>query len=182
MKQTISKTNLKAIHDVACSGWKTKLENYAKRKPFDSEIDLSQDEINEMYDVSDAKQKEVLDKFFTKPKYIIDSINSFEDACSVLGIKKDEVFNSKFDLVSDIAFKKLKVIIKALNEGWYPNWEDQNQAKHYNYWRMKGGFSYYDVYYYGVNTDVPSALVFKTRKLAKHASKIAYQEYKEYYS
>lgn len=182
MKQTISKTNLKAIHDVACSGWKTKLEDYAKRKPFDSEIDLSQDEIDEMYNASDAKQKKVLDKFFTRPKSIMDSVNSFEDACNVLGIKKDDVFNSKFDSVSDIAFKKLKVIIKALNQGWYPNWENENEYKYWIWWTMKGGFSYYHVTYDYTDTHVPSALVLKTRELAEHASKIAYQEYKEYYS
>lgn len=182
MKQRITKTNLKAIHDVACSGWKTKIEGYAKRNLLDSEIELSQDEVDEMYNASDAKQKKVLDKFFTRPKSIMDSVNSFEDACNVLGINKYDVFNAKFDSVSDIAFKKLKVIIKALNQGWYPNWENENEPKYWIWWKMKGGFSYRNVTYFNANTVVPSALCLKTRELAEHASKIAYQEYKEYYS
>lgn len=183
MSQTISKANLKAIHDVACNGWKSKIEDYAKRKPFDDEIELSQNEVDEMYNASDSKQKKVLDKFFTKPKSIMDNVNSFEDACKVLGIDKSDVFNSKFDSLSDIAFKKLKVIIKALNDGWYPNWEDVNEYKYWIWWTMKGGFSYYSADYgYYTSGGVPSALCLKTRELAEHASKIAYKEYKEYYS
>lgn len=182
MSQTIAKTNLKAIHDIACSSWKTKIEGYAKRNLFDSEIELSQDEIDEMYNASDAKQKKVLDKFFTRPKSIMDSVNSFEDACKVLDIDKEDVFNPKFDSPNDIAFKKLKVIIKALNQGWYPNWENENEYKYWVWWTMKGGFSYYTVIYYAASTAVPSALCLKTRELTEHASKIAYKEYKEYYS
>ena len=49
MSQTITKTNLKAIHDIACSGWKTKIENYAKRKPLDDKIELSKDELVEIF-------------------------------------------------------------------------------------------------------------------------------------
>jgi hypothetical protein len=180
--QTITKNNLKAIHDVACAGWKTKLEDYAKRKPFDSEIELTQSEVDEMFNASDAKQKKVLDKFFTKPKSIIDGVNSFEDACKVLGLNAFDVFNTKFDSVSDIAFKKLKVIIKALNEGWYPNWENENEGKYWCWWTMKGGFSYYTTSYYSTFTFVPSALCLRTRELTEHAAKIALQEYKEYYS
>lgn len=182
MSQTITKTNLKAIHDVACSSWKTKIENYAKRKPFDVEIELTQDEVDEMYNASDAKQKKVLDKFFTRPKSIMDSVNSFEDACKILAIDKADVFNSKFDSPNDIAFKKLKVIIKALNDGWYPNWENENEYKYWIWWTMKGGFSHPDVNCNLTSTYVPSALCLKTRELAEHASKIAYKEYKEYYS
>lgn len=182
MSQTITKTNLKAIHDVACSGWKTKIENYAKRKPFDDKIELTQDEVDEMYNASDVNQKKVLDKFFTRPKSIMDSINSFEDARKILGIDKADVFNPKFDSPNDIAFKKLKVIIKALNDGWYPNWENENEYKYWIWWTMKGGFSYYSVSYSDSHAHVPSALCLKTRELAEHASKIAYKEYKEYYS
>ena len=113
---------------------------------------------------------------------ITDKVNSFEDACQVLNIDKDKVFDSNLDSANDIAFKKLKVIVKALNEGWYPNWENQNENKYWVWWKMKDGFSYINAAYYTAITSVPSALCFKNSGLAVHASKIAYEEYKEYYS
>ena len=107
-------------------------------------------------------------------------IKTFEDACDVLNINQELLF-----LVSDnkneIAYKKLKTIIKALNEGWYPNWENQNERKYYNYFTMRGGFSSYATAYNDTNTSVPSALCLKSNELAEYAAKIAFKEYNEYY-
>ena len=175
--QTITKVNLKAIYDDSCSYWKKRLEDYARRNPFDSEVELTQSEIDEMYNESDDKQKVLLDKFFTRDLSIMDRVNSFEDACKLLGL----VFNPKYDLVDEIAFKKLKVIVKALNEGWYPDWENENEAKYYVYWTMHSSFSYFNTNCYYNRTDVQSTLLLKNKKLAEHAAKIAYQEYKDFY-
>lgn len=179
--QTINRENLKKIYDIACSGWKTKIENYAKRNPFQDEIELTQSEINEMFNASDDNQKAVLNKMFKRPLSIMDRVKSFKDACEVLGIKIDSVFSSTDDK-SDIAFKKLKIIIKALNEGWYPNWENESEYKYYNYFRMKGVFSSWRTRTYGTNAAVPSALCLKSSVLAIYVAEIALQEYKEYYS
>ena len=181
--QTITKTNLKAIHDIACASWKTKLTNYANRQPFDSEVKLEQSEIDEMYSASDAAQKKVLDKFFVRKKSIIDRIragSAFSDACIELGLKESDVFSDSDD--KDIkAYKKLKVIIKALNEGWYPNWES-NEYKYYNYWTLRGVFCLYFCDCFFSFSYVPSALCLKSEELAKHAAKVALEEYKEFYS
>jgi hypothetical protein len=182
MRQKITKVNLKAIHDVACSGWKTKIEEYAKRKPFDDEIELTQDEIDEMFEASDNKQKKVLSKFFTRPESIMDKVKNFKDACIVLGVEEDNVFNKKTDSSDEIAFKKLKIIAKALNEGWYPNWDNNNEYKYFIWWKIEGGFSFNAVGYHYANTYVPSALCLKTRDLAEHMSNIAFKEFKEYYT
>jgi hypothetical protein len=184
MKQKITKFNLKAIHGVACSGWKTKIEEYAKREPFDDEIELTQGEICEMFDASDNEQKKVLSKFFTRPESIMDKVKSFKDACIVLGVNEDDVFNKKTDASDDIAFKKLKIIAKVLNEGWYPNWSNANEYKYFIWWKMEGGFSSNSVIYHlhYSATAVPSALCFNSRELAEHMSNIAFNEFKEYYS
>jgi hypothetical protein len=182
MKQKITKFNLKAIHDVACPIWKTKIEEYAKREPFDDEIELTQGEIDEMFYASDNEQKKVLSKFFTRPESIMDKVKSFKDACIVLGVNEDDIFNKKTDSIDDIAFKKLKIIARALNEGWYPNWGNTNEYKYFIWWNMQGGFSYYDVGCHYSATGVPSALCFKSRELAEHMSNIAFNEFKEYYS
>jgi len=133
-----------------------------------------------MFKASDNDQKSVLEKFFKQPLDIRSKVKSFLDACSVLNIDSKSVFTSS-DTKDEVAFKKLKVIIKALNEGWYPDWENSNEYKYWNWWRMKGGFSSYVTDYRHAATDVPSALCLKSNDLAVHCAKIALEEYKAYY-
>lgn len=180
--QSISRDNLKAIYDVACDGWKNKIEGYAKRNPFDNDITFTQSEVDEMLKASNSDQIKVLKKFFALPMDIRDKVKSFIDACNHLGIKPESVY-SKDDTKDEIAFKKLKVIIKALNEGWYPDWTNESEYKYFNYFKMKGGFSYWStLYYITAITNVPSALCLKSHEVAEHCVKIALEEYKEYYS
>lgn len=178
--QSITRDGLKEIHDIACSGWKKKIEDYAKRNPFESEISFTQSEIDEMIKASNAKQIKVLKKFFSVPQDIRDKVKSFLDACKVLSIDPESVY-SKSDSKIIIAFKKLMIIIQALNEGWYPDWNNESEYKYWNYFNMKGVFSYYATTW-NTDTYVPSALLLKSRELAIHAAEIALEEYKDYHS
>ena len=74
-------------------------------------------------------------------------IASYEDACRVLNIQpiNEEVFNifPKEDQRSMLAYHKLTVITRALNNGWKPNWDDQNEWKYYPLFRyVNAGLSY----------------------------------------
>ena len=172
--QTITKENLKKIHDVACNDWKKKLEGYANRKPFDSEIELTEDEIDEMFAASDANQKQVLSKFFVKErKGIMGKVTSYKTACEVLGISSE---------TKRTPFERLCIIIKALNEGWWPDFKNSSEYKYWNYFIMRDGvFSFSVVYYSNNNMYVPSALYLKSRELAEYAVEIAFEEYREVY-
>lgn len=69
--------------------------------------------------------------------------------------------------------------IEILNEGWSPNWENEQELKWFNYFYMKGGFSYWNPVVYGTSTTVPSALCLKSKELAElafHLFKPLYQE------
>ena len=110
---------------------------------------------------------------------ITDKVKTFEDACKVVGIKIP-VF-AKTEAKDEVAFKKLKVIIQALNEGWKPNWKDNKEPKHYPWWNMDGGFSLSDVRCYYRLTLVPSCLCFKNEDLALYATKQFLAIYKELY-
>ena len=180
-KENITRENLKAIHDIACGSWKTKLESYANRNQFKNEIELTKSEIDEMFQASNSAQLEVLKKFFTGSKDIRDKVKSFLDACNILDVDPKSVYRSS-DSQTDVAFKKLKIIIKALNEGWWPNFEDDKQFKYWNYFKLKGGFSYCTTSYNATTTDVPSALLLKSNKLAVYVSEIALEEYKILYT
>lgn len=79
-------------------------------------------------------------------------IASYEDACRVLNIQpiNEEVFNifPKEDQRSMLAYHKLTVITRALNNGWKPNWDDQNEWKYYPLFRYVNAglsFAYTDI-------------------------------------
>ena len=109
------------------------------------------------------------------------SIKSFEDACDFSNISDPCNLFSYVDSKRVIAFKKLEVIVTALNNGWTPNWNDSSEYKHYNYFRMLGGFSYWCTDYYGTGTDGPSVLCFKTEEIAEYAAKQFIELYKDFY-
>lgn len=51
-----------------------------------------------------------------KPKNIMDRVKTFSDACEVLGINPNQITNNTLDSKDEIAYKKLKIITKALKD------------------------------------------------------------------
>lgn len=117
-------------------------------------------------------------KYFEKKKF--NEINTFLDACAELDILQTDVFNEK-DTTDEIAYKKLKIIAKAINQGWIPDWNNTDQKKWYPWFRMSSGFgfdfTYYD--YAGANTGVGSRLCFETKEKAEYAGKQFEEIYKQ---
>jgi len=108
-------------------------------------------------------------------------IKSFEDACESLNITTESIIKNQTDLRL-INQLKLETIIKALNEGWEPDFNTTNQRKYYNYFKMNNGsFVFADtVYTYG-NMHVPSALYFKDEQIAIYCKDNFFDLYKQYY-
>ena len=104
-------------------------------------------------------------------------IKSFEEACLALGLDPTQlpvVANlPEKDQNAIIAFYKLTIIIRALNEGWEPNWKNWDEYKYYNYFFVRSGSGFV----YSITTctnadtyaDVGSRLCFKSRELAEYA-------------
>ena len=61
--QKLSRKGLKEIHSIACSTWKNTLEQYGSRNPLEDYIELSQKEIDMMFNASDDNQKSILSKY-----------------------------------------------------------------------------------------------------------------------
>lgn len=104
-------------------------------------------------------------------------ITSYEDACKVLNIQpiNEEVFNAfpKEDQRSMLAYHKLTVITRALNNGWKPNWDDQNEWKYYPLFRyVNAGLSCALTNHSATSTHaaIGSRLCFPTSALAKYAA------------
>jgi hypothetical protein len=114
----------------------------------------------------------------TAPKDITKRVKTYEDACAVIGVEPDneEVLTKLGFSKDEIAYRKLKVIVEALNEGWRPNWNNSNEYKYYPWFTYGGasaGFAFANAYnaasHTGASADVGSRLCFKTRELATYA-------------
>jgi hypothetical protein len=106
-------------------------------------------------------------------KTIEDRPKSYEDACEELG---EQPTTDWGDATPDeVAYKKLKTIAKALNEGWAADYNDGDQKKWipYFYTLSSSGFAFGDAAY---GCSYPAAggaarLCFKDEKTARYAGK-----------
>lgn len=103
------------------------------------------------------------------------TIRSFEDACETLGLDAAKVLpctETDPSLVHINAYVKLTVIAKALNEGWEPDWTNDDEFKWYPYFDLTGGSSVvYDNALWDSISYVGSRLCFRTRELAEYAGR-----------
>ena len=117
------------------------------------------------------------------PKDITKRVKTYADACAVLGIEPmNETVLAKLGFTKDeIAYRKLKTIAEALNEGWRPDWANSNEYKYWPWFVCYGanaGFSYantncaatYDAASY-TDAVIGSRLCYKTRELATYAGR-----------
>jgi len=63
----------------------------------------------------------------------MDRIKTFEDACAELELYPEEVLAGFMKTAStdEIAYRKLRIIAEALNEGWKPDWSNSDEYKYY---------------------------------------------------
>lgn len=118
------------------------------------------------------------DKTFKKRKFT--EIKSFEDACEELGIPTEQFLGT--DTADEIAYKKLKIIVKAINQGWTPDWDNTNQRKWWPWFILSSGFgfsfSYYDCD--DTSTAVGSRLCFESEEKSDYTAKQFLDLYKEF--
>ena len=110
------------------------------------------------------------------PKDITKRVKTYADACAVLGIEPmNEAVLAKLGFTKDeIAYRKLKTIAEALNEGWQPDWANSNEYKYWPWFvynTASAGFSRASTNYTAsyTNAGVSSRLCYKTRELAAYA-------------
>jgi hypothetical protein len=69
---SISRTDLGEIYDIACNTWKTKLEKLALRNPFSDTIELTQSEVDEMFKAATPDQRPTLVNIFGEHSNSVD--------------------------------------------------------------------------------------------------------------
>lgn len=112
--------------------------------------------------------------YFKKRDY--NDIKTFAEACEECGTTEVE-FNELFGHIglSDdtIAYEKMKIIVKAINQGWEPDWDNTNQRKYWPYFKLSSGFGFsFSNYYFGHSiTLVGSRLCFETEEKCTYSAK-----------
>jgi hypothetical protein len=137
-----------------------------------------------LYDSVPDFFKEQLENSFTKEalsKKKFTDIRTFEDACEALGIDPDAVCVAT-DTKDEAAYKKIKVVIAAINQGWTPDWNNSNQRKWWPYFVLSSGFGFSrtDCNCDNANSDVGSRLCFETSEKAEYAGKQFTDLYKDF--
>lgn len=129
--------------------------------------------------------KKELEEAFGKDCFMkksFDEIKTFEDACKELDINPQAVYFGN-NTPDEIAYKKLKIIIKAINQGWTPDWNNSNQNKYYPYFEVLSsgfGFSFTSYHCARTFTIVGSRLCFESRDKAQYVGKQFLQIYNDF--
>lgn len=127
-----------------------------------------------LYPTASKEFKAMLEDSFGKDFFsqkITDRVKSFEDACLLTGrVADDADFHT--GTPDEIAYKKLKVIALALNEGVTLSFANSNQKKWRPWFEYSGsGFRFYDTYCGFTFTTATggSRLCFHSEELARYA-------------
>lgn len=151
-------------------------------------LKLSLEKALEAYTKGDKARKQFLIDLYGKEYFLTDvkeRVIDYPSACKELNIL--QLTEDHFAFMGNDAKRyfnrhQLTIIIRALNEGWEPDFTN-SEYKYYNYpyWNTStSGFSSGVVGCCGA-ASVGSDLMFKSRELAEYAYKIATKQYIAYH-
>lgn len=135
-----------------------------------------------LYRTATPEFKQALEDTFGREFFnrsITDRVKSYEDACAVLGIDPHGSMPDTSECPAEdrrayVAFHKLVIIIRTLNEGWRPDWADTEQPKWFLWWYTEGAaglacaLSHYAPS--AASAIIGSRLCFKSEALADYAA------------
>jgi len=123
---------------------------------------------------------------------IMERVKTFDDALEIY--KQDHDISSDMQAILDYkgndtgmiamqGFAQINIIRAVLNEGWAPNWYNENEYKYYPWFKMfASGLSYDDCIYARLNSVVGSRLCYKSLDLAKYAGTQFIDIYQKFYT
>ena len=115
---------------------------------------------------------------------ITDRIKNFQDVLDYLGLSDKAWKTQILGLADDeLAYKQVKLIALALNEGAEMDAFNEDQYKYYPYFEVQeNGFSCLNYTSWHSNTHVSSRLCFKSAELAIYAGKTFTEIYTKFLS
>jgi len=141
------------------------------------QLTVDEKEIRELYKKANRDLKILLENKFGKEFFetIQDRVKTYEDACFELGIDPTKLPNFKEIndqvRVSVIAYYKLTIIARALNEGWNPDYKDFKQGWHIPVFHIndnKTGICFLNTNFISVIDVTTFHLCCKTKELAEY--------------
>lgn len=93
--QKLSRQGLKEIHSIACSTWKITLEGWGSRNPLEDYIELSQKEIDMMFNASDNNQKSILSKYLKQDDWSVDLSDLNISLNKIIDVRKSGEYENK---------------------------------------------------------------------------------------
>jgi len=130
-----------------------------------------------VYNQAPSWYKEVLEDEFGKEKLTkreFTDIKTIEDARLATGHSAGYLKMSDPESQDEWAYRMIKMIAKAINNGWIPDWSNTNQAKWYPYFKVLpsgSGFSDSNTDDLYELTGVGSRLCFESSEKAEYAAK-----------
>ena len=123
-------------------------------------------------------------KFKPVPKDVRERFKTVKDVLAHHLLTEEEFDEKCEDLTPDEkAYRFLKMLVQCLNEGWQPDWNNDNQPKYYAWFYMGGssGFRSYDCAAWRSNSGVGSRLCFINYDTAEYVGNQFIELYKEYF-
>lgn len=110
------------------------------------------------------------------------SIETVEDALLVNGLSQSFIVRGDDETMDEYAYRMLKEVVKAINMGWTPNWNDTNQRKYWPYFNLSSGFGFSgSLYSYDYTAaTVGSRLCFESDEKSNYAATQFIELYKEF--
>ncbi|HUR65492.1 MAG TPA: hypothetical protein VMZ03_04010 [Chitinophagaceae bacterium] len=119
-------------------------------------------------------------------------IKTFEAACAAKQFDPAKILPDVSAYPADhgkalTAAAKLFIVVDALNEGWKPDWNNDDEYKWWNWFDMEksddnpSGFRFSFAAYFYSNSGVGSRLCFKSRQLAEWAAEHFIELYKDFF-
>jgi hypothetical protein len=123
------------------------------------------------------------EKFFQEKFW--EAIKTFDDACKACGTSEKE-FNEKYlklGLSQDtINYEKAKICVAAINQGWVPDFTNDDQRKWYPWFNLSSGFGFVisDYSYALTYAIVGSRLCFPTQEQCEYCATQFLSIYKDF--
>ena len=113
---------------------------------------------------------------------VTDRIKTIDDVLEDNNVTQEEIDNMFYNSPEHLKYQYIaELLCKSLNEGWTPDWEDDNVRKYYPWFVMgSSGFRFGGLANWYTYSNVGSRLCFKTSGLASYAGNQFKDLYKKF--
>lgn len=155
------------------------------------DLTIEEQKVRDEYKVASVEERALLERLFGKSLFelpITERVKTMEDVYRIKGVTPESILpfpkpeNSFQEALNGVA--ECFLITEVLNEGWVPNWEDENEYKWHIWFKQGAGFGFSSTYYayWFAFSFVGSRLCFKSREIAEYAAKTFPKCYQKFHS